>query len=108
MGDSVPKMKEVEQKEKVLLYSSYFEVEKTFPHRLGVTDVELEVDLILARASMFTAPDDISRITICPPHRSFLGNRWKRGSHRCRVPELLLSHAHGKSLKANREIKDHS
>ena len=77
---------------------------------LGVTDVESEIDLILARASwsMFTAPDDISRMTTCPAHRSSLGIGWRRGSQRCRVPEILSSHAHGKSRKAHREIKDHS
>ena len=29
-------------------------------------------------------------------------------SHRCRVPEILSSHAHGKSSKADHGIKDHS
>ena len=42
---------------------------------LGVTDVESEIDLILARASMFIAPDDISRMAIRPAHRSSLGVR---------------------------------
>ena len=35
---------------------------------VGVTDVESEIDLILARTSMFTVPDGISRMTICPEH----------------------------------------
>ena len=30
---------------------------------------------------MFTAPDDISKMTIGPPHRSSLGIGWRRGSH---------------------------
>ena len=46
---------------------------------------------ILVRASMFTAPDDISRMTICPAYRSSLGigsRRWsRRCSQRCHVPE---------------------
>ena len=71
---------------------------------VGVTDVESEIDLILARASMFTAPDDISRMTICPAHRSSLGIGWRRGSQRCRVPETLSSHKHGKPRKADRGI----
>ena len=75
---------------------------------VGVINVELEIDLILARVSMFTATNDISRMTICPPHRSSLGIGWPRGSHRCRVPEILSSHTHEISVRANREIKDHS
>ena len=66
-----------------------------YAQSVGVTDVELEIDLILARASMFTAPDDISKMAIGPPHRSSLGIGWRRGSHRCRVPEILSSHARG-------------
>ena len=70
----------------MLLFSIYFQVEFR-------TRSELEIDF-------FTAPDNISRITICPPHRSSLGIGWKRGSYRCRVPEISSSHAHGKSRKA--------
>ena len=44
---------------------------------VGVNDVESEVDLILARASM---PSNISDMTICPAHRSSLGIGWRRGS----------------------------
>ena len=73
-------------------------------HSVGVTDVESEIDLILARASMFTAPDEFSRMTIRPAHRSSLGIGWRRGSQRCRVPEKISSHAHGKSRKADRGI----
>ena len=107
-------MKEVEQKEKVLLYSNYFlftfyllKSKFALAQSVGVTDVELEINLILARASVFTAPG-ILRMTICPPHRSSLGIGWQRGSYRCRVPEILSSHAHGKLCKADRGIKDHS
>ena len=39
---------------------------------VGVADVESEIELILARASMFTTPNDISKMTICPAHRSSL------------------------------------
>ena len=95
MGDSAPNITEVEWK-------------SAHAQSLGVTDVELEIDLILARASIFTAPDDISRMTICPPQRSSLGIGWQRGSYRCRAPEILSSHAHGISRKADRGIKDHS
>ena len=66
---------------------------------VGVTDVQSEIDLILARASMFTAPDEISRMTIRPAHRSSLGIGWRRGSQRCRVPEKISSHAHGNRVR---------
>ena len=46
-------------------------------HSVSITDVESEIDLILAWASMFTAPDEISRMTICPAHRSSLGIGWR-------------------------------
>ena len=76
LRDSAPKIEEVEQKKKVILYSCYFDVEKNISahaQSVGVTDVESEVDSILARASMFTAHDDISRMSICPALRSSLG-----------------------------------
>ena len=71
---------------------------------VGVTDVAFEIGLILARASMFTVPDDISRMTICPAYRSLLGIGWRRGSQRCRVPEALSSYTHRKPRKADRGI----
>ena len=30
---------------------------------------------------MFTAPDEISRMTVCPPYRPSLDIEWQRGSH---------------------------
>ena len=104
MRDSAPKIKEVEQREKVLLCTRYFQMEKTVSahaQSVSVTDVELGIDLILAWASMFTAPDDISRKTICPPHCSSVDIGWQNGSHRCRVPKILSSHVHGKPRKAD-------
>ena len=72
---------------------------------MGVNDVESEVDIILARASIFNVPLDISDMTICPAHRSSLGIGWRRGSQRCRVPAELSRHAkEGKSRKADRGI----
>ena len=71
---------------------------------VGVTKVESEIDLILARASIFTAPCDILGMTICPAHRSSLGIVWRRGSKRYPFPETLSSHAKGKSPKADRDI----
>ncbi len=59
---------------------------------MGINDVDSEVNLILARASIFTSPPDLKKMTICPSHRSSLGIGWRRGSQRCRVPGDLASH----------------
>ena len=50
---------------------------------VGLSDVESEIDLIFARASIFTAPCDISGMTI----GESLGIGWRRGPQRCHVPE---------------------
>ena len=39
---------------------------------VGVSDISPEIELILARASIFSPPRDISSWTICPSHRSSL------------------------------------
>ena len=71
----------------------------------GISDVNSEVELILARASVFSLPRDISTWTICPAHRSSLGIGWRRGANRCRVPPELSKHASkGKVRKADRGI----
>ena len=74
---------------------------------VGVSDINSEVELILARASIFSPPRDIkfSSWAICPSHRSSLGIGWRRGAHRCRVPPGLSKHAsRGKARKADRGI----
>ena len=48
-------------------------------------DVKSEVDLILARAAMFTMPQNVNTMTICPSHRSSLGLGWTRGTERIRA-----------------------
>ena len=74
-------------------------------HSVGVRDVPSEVELILARASIFKFPRDISAWTICPAHRSSLGIGWRRGANRCRVPGGISVHASkGKARKASRGI----
>ena len=56
---------------------------------------------------MFTAPDDISKMTIGPPHRSSLGIGGEEALiRRCREPEILSVMPVGS--KTNRGIKDHS
>ena len=47
-------------------------------------------------------------LSACPAYRSSLGSGGRRGYQQCRVPEMLSSHAHGKSRKAHREINGHS
>jgi hypothetical protein len=50
---------------------------------LGLIDIESEVDLILARASMFTAPENIEQFVICPAHRwIYSWNRVETGRKR--------------------------
>ena len=72
---------------------------------VGITDVHSEVELVLARASIFAPPHDISTWTICPAHRSSLGIGWRRGANRCRVPPGLSEHtAKGRTRKADRGI----
>ena len=72
---------------------------------VGVNDVMSEVELILARASIFSCPSDIATWTICPAHRSCLGIGWRRGANRCRVPPGISEHARkGKRREADRGI----
>ena len=59
-----------------------------------IADVETEVELILARASMFTLPKNVAQLTICPYRRSSLGIGWRRGSQRCQIPRNLSNHSH--------------
>ncbi len=62
-------------------------------HSVGISDVQSEVELILAHASVFSFPKDISTWMICPAHRSSLGIGWRGGANRCRVPQGLSIHA---------------
>ena len=74
-------------------------VKKTFQVTCG--DPETEVDLILSRAGIFETPKDIDDFTICPTHRSNLGNSvgWIRGSiSRCIVPKEVYGHSKGRSI----------
>ena len=54
-----------------------------------IADVETEVELILARAAIFTFPENIAQLTICPYHRPSLGIGWRSGSQRCQIPRDL-------------------
>ena len=67
------------------------------------TDISSEIELILARASIFSLPRNLSAMSICPAHRSSLGIGWRRGADRCRVPAGLSKHA--KKRKAERGVQ---
>lgn len=72
---------------------------------VGILDVETEVELILARASVFSLPRDFAKFTICPVHRSSLGIGWRRTSNRCRAPAAISTHAaKGTTRKAARGL----
>ena len=51
-----------------------------------IADVETEVELILARASIFNFPENIPQLTVCPYHHSSLGIGWRSGSQLCQIP----------------------
>ena len=73
---------------------------------LGLIDIESEVDLILARASMFTAPENIEQFVICPAHRSTLGTGWKQAENeKCRIPVILSRHSDEVRKKPRGEAK---
>ena len=86
--------------EKVPLLSCSEDITRQFQ------DVKSEVDLILARAAMFTVPQNVNTMTICPSHRSSLGLGWTRGTERCRVPPEISEHrnARGKWPEVDRGI----
>lgn len=74
-------------------------------HSVGVSNINSEVELILACASIFSPPCNISSWTICPSHHSSLGIGWRQSAHRCRVPLGLSKHALGcKTRKADHGI----
>ena len=69
--------------------------------------VKNEVDLIRARAAMFTVPQNVNTMTMCPSHRSSLGLGWTRATERCRTHPEISEHRNvrGKWPKADRGIK---
>ena len=69
-------------------------------------DINWEVDLILARAGIFSRPQSVEQLKICPYHRATLGIGWKRPSDRCKVPTVMSHHSEdvGKKPKAERGL----
>jgi hypothetical protein len=70
----------------------------------GFQDVDNEVDLILARASIFERSENIHSFSICPFHRLTLRIGWKRSGTRCSVPQQLSGHNKRKFPKGDRGI----
>ena len=62
-------------------------------HKSAFTDVQNEVELILTRSRLFSRPQNIDQLKICPHHRETLGLGWKCSSTHCDVPALLSSHS---------------
>ena len=57
----------------------------------GIVD---EIELILARASIFFSPRNIDQMTICPAHRASLGiGCTRRVPDKCRIPSILSGHS---------------
>ena len=64
---------------------------------------ENEVELLLARASIFVLPQNVESWTICPQHRASLGVSWKRSSAKCSVLVNLSKHDITSSKKPKAE-----
>ena len=66
-----------------------------------------EIELILARASIFSPPRNIDQLTICPAHRASLGIGWtRRVPHKCTIPSTLSGRSKvvSKKPKADRGL----
>ncbi|KAL9976163.1 hypothetical protein ACROYT_G013422 [Oculina patagonica] len=57
-----------------------------------IIGIEDEVELLLARATIFAPTRNIENRTICPQHRACLGVSWKRSSTKCAIPVSLSRH----------------
>ncbi|KAK2565739.1 hypothetical protein P5673_010917 [Acropora cervicornis] len=65
----------------------------------GINDIDSEVELILACASIFSLPSDVGDRTVCPSYRYSLAIGWRRGSH-----HVLYRHVFQTTFKkGNRE-----
>jgi hypothetical protein len=70
-------------------------------------DIDDEIELILARACIFSSPQNIDQMTICPAHRASLGIGWtRRVPDKCKVPPILSHHSDdvAKKPKADRGL----
>ena len=67
---------------------------------LGIKD---EVELLLARATIFVPPRNIENWTICSQHRASISVSWKRSSTKCAIPVSLSRHNTTTSKKRKAE-----
>ena len=65
---------------------------KSFIGLMTGSCVDTDVELILARSSIFSYPSNVSDMVICPAHRSSVGIGWRGGLARCRIPAQLSKH----------------
>ena len=57
-------------------------------------DIDNEIELIVARASIFSSSRNINQMTTCPAHRASLGIGWThRVPDKCRIPSILSHHS---------------
>ena len=89
LGFRVPTNEEIERRTQKLFPCYNARHKSTWK----IADVETEVELILARAAIFTFLENIAQLTICPYHRSSLGIGWRSGSQRCQIPRDLSNHS---------------
>ena len=55
---------------------------------------------------MFTAPENVEQLVICPAHRSTLGTGWKQAENeKCRIPVILSRHSDEMRKKLRAETK---
>lgn len=67
-----------------------------------------EIELILARASSFSSPQNIDQMTICPAYRASLGIGWtRRVLDKCGIPSILSGDSNdvSKKPKADRGLR---
>jgi len=66
--------------------------------------IDNEVELILARASIFFFPRNIDQMTVCPAHRTSLGIGWtRRVPDKCKCLQHLITA--GISAKGQKQIE---
>ena len=69
----------------------------------SIIGIESEVELLLARATIFAPPRNIENCTICSQHRASLSVSWKRSSTKCAIPVSLSRHNTTTSKKPKAE-----
>ena len=79
---------------------------KSFLGKMTGSGVDTEVELFLARSSIFSFDFNVPNMDICPTHRSSLGICWRRGLARCLIPGQLSKHVHKSRITGRGTSKD--